>query len=315
MKKTFLTILFACILFVGCSPDKQMQIQLYWMDQAVKLAERFGPKGQEVLAKIGSESGIPLSADGNIMTEIPTEPEEELSSDDAPAVQAKPATPKRGQTLEAMLFLSPTCPWCKKVKSEGFPQKFRNKFAGRVNLTEYEVGNNPENNALYSRMIKKHNLSGGVPLLIIGNSHIQGYSPDLLQLASDAAEKELKKGNIVTERDLAAKMPALLDVSMEDEEIKGPASAADRSVMKKMILAFQESNGAMIESIGYSFGPVVKNQAMALATRTEKSLRAAANKSATLATFKAQYEQISAQNNKEMNQLMLKNTDKLRNVR
>ncbi len=315
MKKIFLTVFFTCILFAGCSPDKQAQIQLYWMDQAFKLVERLGPKGQKVLAQISSEQGMPLSPEGNIMTEIPVEPEEETAEAATPAVQAKTATPKRGQKLEAMLFLSPTCPWCKRVKSEGFPQKFRNKFEGRVNLTEYEVGSNPENNALYSRMIKKHNLSGGVPLLIIGNSHIQGYSPDLLQLASDAAEKELKKGNIVTERDLAAKMPALLDVRMEDEEIKGPASAADRNIMKKMILKFQESNGAMIESIGYSFGPVVKNEAMALATRTEKSLRRAANKSTTLAAFKAQYEKISAQNDKEMNQLMLKNKDKLRNIR
>ena len=315
MKKTFLTILFACILFTGCSIDKQMQIHLYWMEQLAQLAERFGIDPQKMLAQMNTPRGMPLSPEGNVMTEIPTEQTEEAAPEEAPAVQAKPATPKRGQKLEAMLFLSPTCPWCKRVKAEGFPQKFRAKYDGRINLTEYEVGSNPENNALYSRMIKKHNLSSGVPLLIIGSSHVQGYSPELLQLASAAADKELKRGNIVTEQDLAAKMPALLDVRMEDEEIKGPASAADRNAMKKMILKFQESNGAMIESIGYSFGPVVKNQAMALATRTEKNLRAAANRSATLAAFKAQYEQISAQNNKEMNQLMLKNTDKLRNVR
>lgn len=315
MKKTFLTIFLTCILVAGCSVDKQMQIQLYWMDQANKLAERFGWDIKEILMHAGAQGKLPLSPEGNVMTEIPTEDSEEAADETISNTPAKPATAKRGQKIEAMLFLSPTCPWCKRVKAEGFVQKFRNKYDGRINLTEYEVGNNPENNALYSRMIKKHNLSSGVPLLIIGGSHIQGYSPELLQLASAAADKELKKGNIVTEQDLASKMPALLDVRMEDEEIRGPASASDRNAMKKMILKFQESNGAMIESIGYSFGPVVKNEAMALATRTEKSLRAAANKSTTLAAFKTKYDQISVQNNKEMNQLMLKNKDKLRNVR
>ena len=77
----------------------------------------------------------------------------------------------------------------------------------------------------------------------------------------------------------------------------------------------QETNGSMIQSIGETFGPVVKNQAMSVAANTEKQLKKAADSSASFAEFAQKHAQIATQNTNEMNKLMRDNTSKIRKSR
>lgn len=318
MKK--LNVLLAVIAFAflaGCSEEQKNQINQYWANQIKTLATRIGMSDEELLKIISQSRG--RRGRNSMLTpkqqeELSRALEQTLAQPKENDKTATKAAAQPAKPVEAMLFLSPTCPWCQRLKKEGFARKFRDKYDGQVVLTEYMLDKD-ENTALYSKMIRKHKLSGGVPLLIIGNTPLQGYSEKLLDQASAAADKEIKKHNLQNLLTAAQNTPPVLQVSMEDEEISGPASAQDKKQMKRMLLSLQESNGEMIQSIGVTFGPVVKNHAMAKAAETEKKLKQIADKSADFASFKTQYDQIVAQHNKEMDQLMRKNADKIRNVR
>lgn len=326
MKKTLLFILTAVFLTACTTKEQDEKIHAFWAQQAVKaMSSQLAPYAQMAAASLaakGDNAAFTTDQFSNLEDlEIPAElkTEEPKTSPTTPAkrkgkkqVAAKAQAPV--EKLTASLYLSPTCPWCNKVKKEGFTKKFNQKYGDLIVLTEYTLDNN-QNMALYSAAIKKHKLSGGVPLLIIGDTPIQGYSEQLLKIAGEAAEKEIKKHNLHAEEEFAANTPAVLEISLEDENIGGTASAQDKEQMKKLILDMQDSNGAMIQSIGEAFGPVVKNQALEIAAKTEKQLKKAADTSTDFSAFFTQYTQISTQNMQSMNQLMKSNTGKIRKKR
>lgn len=321
MKKiTFLSVVLFLTLLTGCSKEQQDQINQYWDTQLKTLAKRVGISEEELAsfrqarARRGGSRLLTPQQQEELMQALQQTQQDGTLNNTTPASGANKAVAKAPKPLDAMLFLSPTCPWCQRVKKEGFARKFQDKYDGQIVLKEYML-DKQENMAIYSQMVKKHKLSGGVPLLIIGSTPIQGYSEKLLEQASAVAEKELAKNNLQKLHSAAQNTPPVLQVSMEDEEIKGPASAEDKKKMKRMLLSLQESNGEMIQSIGATFGPVVKNQAMALAAKTEQKLKSVADQSADLASFTEQYDMLVLQHNQAMDQLMRKNTDKIRNVR
>ena len=315
MKKlTFISLAALFIFLTGCSPEKEAQINEYWENQGKQLSQRLGPNvkrlfEQQPRIRRGGSQLLTQEQQEELMQALTQGQQVEKSNNNNQKAAAKPPKP-----LDAMLFLSPTCPWCQRLKKEGFTRKFQDKYEGQIVLKEYML-DKPENTTLYSQMVKKHKLSGGVPLLIIGGTPIQGYSEKMLEQASAVAEKEIKKNNLQKLQSAAANTPPVLQVSMEDEVIHGPASAEDKKKMKRLLLSLQEADGEMIQSIGVTFGAVVKNQAMAQAAKTEKKLKAIADQSVDFASFKAQYDKIKAQHNQELDQLMLKNKDKIRNVR
>ena len=100
-------------------------------------------------------------------------------------------TDSDGSAIVAYLFLSNSCPWCRKLKQENFPTQFRQKYAGRVTLKEYEI-HTTEGRQQFSKLTKKHGLSGGVPVLIIGSTVVPGYSSNMMARADDAVKKESK---------------------------------------------------------------------------------------------------------------------------
>lgn len=311
MKKLtiILTAFFAFL--VGCSPEKEAQIHEYWADQVKQFSQRLGFDLQQVLdqqrIRRGGSRLLTPEQQEEIMRALQQDQPDGNGKGNKTA--AKPSKP-----LDAMLFLSPTCPWCQRLKKENFTRKFQDKYEGQIVLKEYML-DKQENTDLYSQMVKKYKLSGGVPLLIIGGTPIQGYSEKMLEQASAVADKEIKKNNLQNVESAALNTPPVLQVSMEDEVIRGPASAEDKKKMKRLLLSLQESNGETIQSIGVTFGAVVKNQAMAQVAQTEKKLKAVADQSADFASFKTQYDQILAQHNQAISALMLKNKDKIRNVR
>lgn len=317
MKKLFFLTLLSTVCTLACTTKEQdEQIRSFWMDQAAKAgSSSLAPFIGAVTNKLSAPEEAPQEE--AILTEQTSQIEVDsagLSIKDKLKMQhAAPAAAPQ-QKLTASLYLSPTCPWCKKLKQEGFTKKFNKKHGDLIVLTEYTLDNN-QNMNLYSAAIKKYKLSGGVPLLIIGDTPIQGYSPELLSMASEAAEKEIKKHKLTSEKEMAMNTPAVLEISLEDEQIKGPASEKDKQKMKELMLDMQDANGAMIQSIGDTFGPIVKNQAMELAANTEKQLKTAAGQSKNFAEFAQKYKQISEQNTKGMDKLMRSNTDKIRRKR
>ncbi len=325
MKKTLLFILTAVFVTACTTKEQDEKIHAFWAEQAVKaMSSQLAPYAQMAAASLaakGDNAAFTTDQFSNLEDlEIPAELKtEEPKTAATPAkrkgkkqVAAKAQAPV--EKLTASLYLSPTCPWCKKVQQEGFTKKFNKKYGDLIVLQEYMLDNN-QNMALYSAAVKKHKLSGGVPLLIIGDTPIQGYSEQLLKIASEAAEKEIKKHDLHSQQDEAQQMPAVLEISLEDEDLGGTASARDKQLMKDLILQVQDLNGTMIQSIGDTFGPVVKNQAMEIAAKTEKQLKKAAETSPDFQTFLTQYNTITDQNTQSFNQLMRSNTSKIRKKR
>jgi len=341
MKRLFLFLLSTAFLIAGCtSKEQDEKINAFWTEQQMKLMMKGSEQAMKTLSNpaaaemFGKIASMNLNMPGRKFTQEDMTDEEKAEFEkllkemqaemDSPTTgKAKPDTPDfpaaaapktapavAPKPVEASLFLSPTCPWCKKLQKEGFTKKFQRKYNGKVNLTEYMLTTS-ENKSRYSRAVKKHKLNGGVPLLIIGDTPIQGYSEEMMKVASEAAEKEMKKHKITSDSVAASKGPAILEVSMEDEEIIGAAPSDDKKRMKELILAMQEFNGEMIQSLELTFGQSVKNKGMSIAANTEKKLKQAANNSPDFQTFYTQYQKISKQNDAEMEKLMQQNIDKI----
>jgi hypothetical protein len=216
-------------------------------------------------------------------------------------------------SIQAYLFLSNTCPWCRKLKQEGFATKFRQKYAGRVNFKEYEI-HTPQGKQQFGRLIKKHGLSGGVPVLIIGDTVLQGYSADLMTRANAAVQKERKKARPVkkTAKKKEKNLPAVISITMEDEELQGVAPAQDMERIRQYVSQVQEENGETLSSMNNAFSLEVCNRAMAIVNTNEEKLKKLAAKSPTFASFKKSAAVIKAGQETQLNELMRKSTKSLR---
>lgn len=91
--------------------------------------------------------------------------------------------------VEAVLFSSPYCPHCRHLKQDGFPEQFRAKHKGTVHLTEYDLTEGA-NNVLFSQTLEAYQLdSAGIPMLIVGETVLQGYPNQIVSGADEAVRK------------------------------------------------------------------------------------------------------------------------------
>lgn len=74
--------------------------------------------------------------------------------------------------VRIFLFHSETCPHCHDEIE--FLEKVQKDFPN-VEVHEFEVSKNLKNRSLFSRVLERHNLSGGVPVTIIENEAIVGF--------------------------------------------------------------------------------------------------------------------------------------------
>ena len=289
MRKTILSIACAfCLLLTGCTtPEQDRKIQEYWDTQLETLLERVAPNMKDAIMSAIRMARLRKGMQNMEMPEL-TDLEEELNEEFS----------QEDMQIQAMLFLSPSCPWCKKLKEEGFPQKFRKQYEGKINLTVIELDSD-EKMTLYKHVLKRYKISSGVPLLIIGSTPIRGYD-------------HIKKQSFITaEEVIAREMPSFLKIATKYDDIKNTASIEDKQQMKEMIVQLQSANGVVVQSIGDLFGPVVKNQALILTLDTDKKLQEAANTSANLAEFTEKYEKISLEQGEALNKLMTDNKEKI----
>lgn len=216
-------------------------------------------------------------------------------------------------SVQAYLFLSNSCPWCRKLKQENFPAQFRKKYARRVNLKEYEI-HTAEGRQQFSKLTKKHGLSGGVPVLIVGDAVLQGYSADLMARADEAVRKESKKAHPVKKsaKKKGKELPPVISITMEDEELQGVAPAQDLEQMKQYLAHAQDENGETLGSINRAFNADVSTLAMAIVNDHEQKLKDLAAKSPSFVSFKKSAVAVKASQEKQLNELMRKNTKSLR---
>lgn len=279
MKKIILTLVISAILSACTSQEDNLKIMEFWNKQVrdvqmkvmSKILER-NMKAKGIMPEMfaSTQEATAGTHTAAFPTNFPT----------APAVAAKGGKQTVAQDpVTAKLFLSDSCGWCKKLKQSGFPEKFKNKYADEVDLQIYEV-HSAQGKREFAAAVKKHKLSGGVPLLIIGNSVIAGYSDNMMALADEKVRIELKKRGPI-----APAGPAVVSITMEDSAVSGPASEADKIKMKNYLSRVQDNNEATLESMRNMFSKQVWNQTLALVTNTENRLKQTANQSATYEEF------------------------------
>ena len=304
MKKTIFFLVAFSFFAAGCSDEQRALIQQFW-------GQKFGAQTPVTLPPIEEEE---IVVDETVPGQTP-----EVAPAPAPAPKKRRAKAPTSLAIEvedaaipAYLFLSDTCPWCRRLKQQNFATKFNNKHGADVNLMEYEV-NSSAGMREYSKMIRKHKLQGGVPLLIIGDTVLQGYSDDMLSRADQAVQKELKKINRTSGSSAkAANQPAVLSIMMEDEDIKTAAPEADAQQIKRYLTRVQEDNGEMLDSMDQMFSPAVRNQAMLIANTYEEKLRGLAAKSKSYKNFEQAAKKIEAEQQQEIDQLVRLNIKHIR---
>ncbi|MCQ2411259.1 MAG: hypothetical protein MJ053_07420 [Elusimicrobiaceae bacterium] len=216
-----------------------------------------------------------------------------------------------GATVTAYLFLSDMCPWCRKLKQEGFAAKFKKKYAGKVVLKEYEI-HTAQGRQQFSRMTQKYNLSGGVPVLIVGDTVLPGYSQNMLERAGQAMEKERKKKRPSKKSSKKeSNLPVVMGITMM-EDLQGVAPAEDLEKMKKYLERIQDENGETLNSMNNLFSPAVCNQAMSIVNTHEHKLKDLAAKSSSYAAFEKSAATITAKQQTQLNELMRKNAKSMR---
>lgn len=98
-----------------------------------------------------------------------------------PAVGAEP--------VQAVLFTSPYCPHCRHLKQDGFPEQFRQKYAGKVELIEYDL-TEEANNVLFYQTLQTYGVdSAGIPMLVVGKTVLQGYPAQIATESDPAVQK------------------------------------------------------------------------------------------------------------------------------
>lgn len=296
MKKIFLVILGIGILHGCTSPDQNQQIRQFWMKQTQNVQRWLFQKrmlAPKLPPELMSAAGLPTVSGGpSALGAVPVKGNARKQTTSAEPIPAK-------------LFLSDTCGWCKKLKQSGFPEKFRNKYVGEVELTVYEV-HSTQGNQEFAKAIKKYQLRGGVPLLIIGDSVISGYSDQMMALADEKVRLELKKRG--TAPDVG---PSMASIAMDDEEIQGPASAADKEKMRAYMVRVRENNEATLNSMRQMFSKSVWNQTLGYVMTTEEQIKKAANQSATYEEFVAKAHMLENTQQQQIDHLAKQNRAKI----
>lgn len=99
--------------------------------------------------------------------------------------------------VDAVLFTSPYCPHCRHLKQDGFPQTFKEKYKGQARLVEYDLTQDA-NNVIFSQTMEAYQLeSAGIPMLVIGETVLQGY-PSQIGPGADTAVAQALRNNETT---------------------------------------------------------------------------------------------------------------------
>ncbi len=91
--------------------------------------------------------------------------------------------------VQAVLFTSPSCPHCRHLKQDGFPQQFREKHGSEVELYEFDLTEEANNVRFWKTLENYQVQSAGIPMMVIGSTVLQGYPTQIATGADDAVKK------------------------------------------------------------------------------------------------------------------------------
>ena len=105
-----------------------------------------------------------------------------------PPVMAQPAVP--AEKVEFVLFVSPTCVHCNKLKRE-YWDKLQQKYKDRVHFTMYDI-TQEGNHLIFMETAKAYGVEKlGYPAAAVGSSFLVGYPTEIGTYAENAIEKAL----------------------------------------------------------------------------------------------------------------------------
>ena len=142
--------------------------------------------------------------------------------------------------VQAVLFTSPYCPHCRHLKQDGFPQQFREKHQGQVELLEYDL-TEQANNVLFFQTLKEYQLeSAGIPMLVVGETILQGYPTQIGTGADEAVQKAIANGE-------TTRVPGLKPIEKAPAKAQTPAEPAESTSQPKQPAAAEETAAAQPE--------------------------------------------------------------------
>lgn len=303
--KKFLWVLLAVGGIGACTtPQEDAQIKLFWLEQMMQfLPQKAAPALLPPAAPVSEEEKPPSS--------LPEEtvPPAKLVT---PPAATTPTVAKTPRPVEAMLFLSPSCPRCQRLKRDRWISKFEDKYAGKVRLTEYDLSV-PENEALLQTMMRKYHLSQvNYPTLFIAGNVVQGYPLN----AEPVVNKVLSKYG--WDKAGASPQQQFMEITLEDSRInklKSNAPLKERQAMQRAIERVKLSNQQTLQDIGLMFDGDTQAQAFAIVSKSEKILLRAANASSDYKNYLNAQQKILQEQEAQLNQLMRQNAYKLRRIR
>lgn len=309
MKKTTLIFAAFSLLLAGCtSKEQDQQIESFWQQQIFSVMAKAMAKAPRMPAP------TPI---------IPQENQLSLE-------QEAPASDK----LQALLFLNPSCPWCKKLKKEGWIEQFRQKYPTQVELVEYDLSKQKDQD-VFIQMLIKHNLRQvGTPVLFVGDQVISGYP--FGNRVDEAVQKELAKqlpqkvpanvqkdpapenkpASVTTTRASKPQKPYMKIIMEEPAKVTNTKlSPKDRQLIQKELVLVQQSNQQTLQDIGAMFDNDVRSQAAMIIGRTEQLLKTKSNSSQDYKSYMAAQKLLLSSQEKKLNELMRKNANKIRSIR
>lgn len=139
--------------------------------------------------------------------------------------------------VEAVLFSSPYCPHCRHLKQDKFPEQFRAKHKDAVRLTEYDLTEGA-NNVLFSQTLEAYRLdSAGIPMLIVGETVLQGYPNQIVSGADEAVRKAAANQE-------KTRVPGLMREEEKSAQAAAPADAAQQTDSAQTLPAVQETQAS-----------------------------------------------------------------------
>lgn len=332
--KKFLYCLAAILLITGCTNKEQEEkIQAFWQEQKMAfLAEHIMKSPMAAGPSLGSMN---MPMDGNALNQIPLEQDlDNIAAEiaaNASLAEQKPIPPDFTQTppaqpqalnqqapgkqvkpVNAYLIVSSSCPWSRKLRQENWPEKFRNKYQGQVNLIEYDV-KTPEGKEAVNKLVRRYKITSiGTPSLLVGGALVRGYP---LEEADAAVQKALARQNRKVARQSTQFMEIIMEDSAKAKVVNTKASESDRRAIQQALTAVEKSNQDFLTNVAAYFGENTKAQAFAVIAKTEKTLKEKAANSPNLKTYLAAQRALLGEQEKKLNQLIAQNANHVRSMR
>lgn len=283
MKKRFFIPFIICLFLTACSAEQRQQIFFFWLTQYAQVQMKLLEK------KFGQ-----IFPDQKENLSVPQKSGNKVKKVSAP--------------IQASLFLSPSCGWCRRLKQEGWARKFKKKYEGQITLTEYDVSL-PKNEKKLHDLMNKHNLKKiGFPVLFIGNSVVRGYP---LAEADAIAEKLIQESGL-PEKQI---QPQIMEVTLDTEALPGIAAYEERKRMKRALEAVQLANQSSLTDMETVFGTSVRNRALVITAQTERKLKEAAEVAPNFADYYHKQVLLLAEQKNQLNQLMTQNTQNIKRLK